>query len=107
VASGGTTRAFAARLDGVLVGGCELRLVAPARVELSYWTFPAHRRRGLATRALRLLVEWAVGELGVRHVELHVAADNVASRRVAESAAFRQAGTVGDELRYVLDVDFT
>jgi RimJ/RimL family protein N-acetyltransferase len=99
---GGRTRAFAARLDGVLVGGCELRLVSPASAELSYWTFPPFRRRGLATRAVRLVVAWATAALGVAEFELHVAPDNTASRRVAEAAGFRVAGTVGADLCYVL-----
>jgi hypothetical protein len=65
---GGRTRAFAARLDGVLVGGCELRLVSPASAELSYWTFPPFRRRGLATRAVRLVVAWATAAARRRRV---------------------------------------
>jgi RimJ/RimL family protein N-acetyltransferase len=82
-------RRFATRVDGELVGGCELRLVGETRAEASYWTFPQFRRRGYATRALRLLAAWASG-LGVDRVELHGEPDNVASRRVAERSGFAQ-----------------
>ncbi len=97
-AAGGPTRAFAVRLATTreLVGGCEVRLQADGTAHLSYWTFPAHRRRGLATRALRLVSEYASTTLGVWRLDLHIEPDNVASRRVAQQAGFSEAGTVQD-----------
>jgi RimJ/RimL family protein N-acetyltransferase len=97
--SGGPRRRFAARVTGELVGGCELRRRADGHAEASYWTFPQHRRRGYATRAVRLLARWAFDELGVERIELHVEPDNAGSRRVAERAGFRRsARTTGDGL---------
>jgi RimJ/RimL family protein N-acetyltransferase len=87
-ASGGSRRRFAARVRGELVGGCELRLREHGQAEASYWTFAPFRGRGYATRATALLAEWAFAQLGVQTVELHVEADNSASRRVAERASF-------------------
>lgn len=88
--SGGNIRAFAVRdaVTGHLVGGCELRLQADESGQISWWTHAAERRKGYATRALRLLVPCAES-LGVDRLEAHVAPDNDASRKVAESAIAR------------------
>lgn len=88
------TRAFAIR-DGVtrqLVGGCEIRLGDESIARMSYWVFPPWRRRGLATRAVRLGCAYAFSELGVERMELYIEPDNTASRRVAERAGFAQEG---------------
>lgn len=62
---------------------------------LSYWLAPAARGRGAATRAVRLLTEWA-REIGLHRVELHAHIDNVGSRRVAERAGFTRGRVVPD-----------
>ncbi len=64
--------------------------------EMAYGVAPRHRRRGLATRATRLIASWAITELGITRLEIHVTArgtQRVASRRVAEKAGFVYAGT--------------
>ncbi|MGH7023637.1 MAG: GNAT family N-acetyltransferase, partial [Caulobacteraceae bacterium] len=95
---GGPMVAYALRdLEGRLAGGCEARRVTAERVDVSYWVFPAFRRRGYAGRALRLLGEAALAVQGVDRLEAHIDADNPASRRVAEGAGFVESGTVEDE----------
>lgn len=101
--------------DGVLMGGCEVRFVSPAVVDVSYWTYPAFRGRGLAARATALLYAAAASVDGVTQVEAHVDADNMASRRVAEKNGFIEEGTVVEDaafdgppltrVRYVRAVD--
>lgn len=90
--TGGPTRAFAAReaATGRLLGGCELRLQPDGSAHVSYWTSGSERRRGYATRALALLLQYALS-IGVTRLEAHVAEDNLASRRVSEKAGFRPA----------------
>jgi RimJ/RimL family protein N-acetyltransferase len=90
----GPTRCFALRLagNGVLVGGCELRLQPDGKASMSYWTFPHYRRRGLATRAVQLAAEYAFVRLEVAEIELHVEPDNTASLGVARGAGFIEAG---------------
>jgi RimJ/RimL family protein N-acetyltransferase len=73
----------------VLLGGCELRRHDDGPFTVSYWTGAEHRRRGVATRALRLLLLYAEDE-GVTDIACDVAVDNVASRRVAEAGGFSQ-----------------
>jgi RimJ/RimL family protein N-acetyltransferase len=59
--------------------------------EVGYWLKREARGRGLATRALRLVTDWAGKELGVRLL-LQADVRNLASRRVAEKARFRYIG---------------
>ena len=93
----GPTRTFAAREaeTGLLVGGCELRLDPGGPAEVSYWTAAGQRRRGHATRALTLLLQYA-RSIGVTQLESNVAEDNQASRRVSEKAGLHLAGTFID-----------
>ena len=62
--------------------------------EIGYWVAAEHRRRGLATRAVRLLAAWALEERGLRRVVLHIDPDNINSRRVAEKAGFVFEGII-------------
>jgi RimJ/RimL family protein N-acetyltransferase len=91
-AKDGPTRAFAMRVQGELVGGCQLRLREKEMGEISYWTFPQHRGRGYATRATRLLCAYALNEVHLGRIEAYVEPDNVASRRVVEAAGFVEEG---------------
>jgi RimJ/RimL family protein N-acetyltransferase len=64
-----------------------------------YWVGPRHRGRGVATRALRLLVAWSAEELGVDRFGLHADVENLASHRVAERAGFvRRPGVVRERI---------
>lgn len=92
--TGYARRAFAIRFasTSTLVGGCEIRLRDEGCAEMSYWTFPAYRRRGLAARAVRLACDYAFEALGVERMELYIEPDNHASRGVAHRAGFRQEG---------------
>lgn len=85
----GPTRTFAVRdrWTDVLIGGCQLRRHVSRPWTLSYWTGAPHRRCGVATRALRLLLEFARSQ-DISTLECEVAEDNVGSRRVAEAAGF-------------------
>ena len=60
--------------------------------EVGYWTHPDARGRGVATRAMAVVVRHAVEELGVQRVTAFAAVDNVASRRVIEANGFTRYG---------------
>ena len=60
---------------------------------VAYSVFPAARGRGVAPRAVRLLVAWAFAELGLSQVLLEAAEQNAASLRVAEKCGFERIGT--------------
>ena len=85
--TGGSTRAFVACEQGTgrLLGGCELRIQPRGSAHVCYWISPADRGYGYATRSLVLLLRYAHA-IGIRQAKAHIAADNHASRRVAEKA---------------------
>ena len=81
---------FAVRLaaDGEAIGMAELQPGPEGRADISYSIVPAHRRNGYAARAVRLLSDAGLGELGFRWIELRCDVGNVASARTAERAGF-------------------
>ena len=81
-------------LDGRYAGSIELR---PGGV-LGYSTAPWARGKGLTTRALRLVAAHALNR-GLKHLELHIAEGNAASRRAAEKAGFTYDGLLPDPVR--------
>ena len=60
--------------------------------ELGYWVAAPARGRGVATRAVRLLASWALEQLALPFVEIHVLPANTASQAVARRAGFEPAG---------------
>ena len=54
-----------------------------AQAELGYVVAPQARGRGVATRALGLLTDWALDERGLERLTLLISAENEASRTVA------------------------
>jgi len=80
--------------DGALAGSFSVLEIDHERGygEIGYWVAPDARRRGVATRATRLLHEWAAGTLGLTHLEILPHEDNVPSRRVAERAGYGDTG---------------
>jgi RimJ/RimL family protein N-acetyltransferase len=87
-------RAFLAFTDGVLVGSFSvMELDLEARYgEIGYWVAAPARGRGLATRALTLLRDWAAAELGLELIHLLIHEDNERSRRLAERTGFLDTG---------------
>ena len=92
--------------DAVLGSIGLLRPVPEARrAEIGYWVAAAHRGRGVAAEATRLLAARAFAEHGLHRLEIHAHPDNAASRRVAERAGFRFEGVLRgyEELKGRLD----
>ncbi|MDQ3670703.1 MAG: GNAT family N-acetyltransferase [Actinomycetota bacterium] len=87
-----TTRAIVDARTGELLGSIGWRLVDQENVQIGYWIGSDFRRRGIATRALRLLSRWALTELATGRVQLLTEPDNEASQRVAEKAGFEREG---------------
>jgi RimJ/RimL family protein N-acetyltransferase/ADP-ribose pyrophosphatase YjhB (NUDIX family) len=87
----GSRLAFAIRHEDSTVGNAELRPRGDI-ASLSWMLYSGHRGRGFATRAVRLLVDHAFGELGVRRVEAEVDPRNLASQRVATRSGLRREG---------------
>lgn len=67
---------------------------------IGYWTHPAYRGQGFASRAIRLASNWGLGRLGLRRIELVHAIANEASCRAAERAGFEREGVLRQGERY-------
>ncbi|MFH1475341.1 MAG: GNAT family N-acetyltransferase [Chloroflexota bacterium] len=81
------------RASGALAGMIGLRPGSSrGRAAVGYWLAPGARGRGLATRAVRLLVEWAFADPALERLELLTLVGNEASGRVALRAGFRREG---------------
>jgi RimJ/RimL family protein N-acetyltransferase len=80
--------------DGRLLGSFGLMELdrEPGYGEIGYWVAAEARGRGVATRAVRLLADWAREELGLTRIDVLPHRDNAASRRVAEKAGFTDTG---------------
>ncbi len=65
---------------------------APGYGEIGYWVAKEARGKGVATRAVALLRDWAAAEKGLDLVELVIHSDNALSIRVAERPGFQDPG---------------
>jgi RimJ/RimL family protein N-acetyltransferase len=80
--------------DGRLLGSFSIMELdrEPGYGEIGYWVAAGARGRGIATRAVRLLTDWARAELGLTRLEILPHKDNERSKRVAEKAGYRDTG---------------
>jgi RimJ/RimL family protein N-acetyltransferase/8-oxo-dGTP pyrophosphatase MutT (NUDIX family) len=89
--------AFAIEHAAALAGSCEVRRGAAGTGELSWALYAGHRGQGIATRAVRMLADYALTEtgqhgLGMDRVEAKVEPENTRSLRVATRAGLRREG---------------
>jgi RimJ/RimL family protein N-acetyltransferase len=78
--------------DGRMLGTAGIMAIDRALScgEIGYMLAAPARGRGAAARAVRLLVDWAFGPLGLERVELHIDRHNAASLAVAGRTGFTQ-----------------
>jgi RimJ/RimL family protein N-acetyltransferase len=80
--------------EAEVLGSIGLHDAGERRGQIGYLVAARARRRGVASRALRLLAEWALTEAGLPRVQLFTRVDNPASQRTAERAGFRREGVL-------------
>jgi RimJ/RimL family protein N-acetyltransferase len=78
--------------DDTCLGHVWINVGADADGVVGYWLLPEARGRGFATRAVRLICDWAFRDIGVPELRLLTEPENLASQRVAERAGFRRQG---------------
>ena len=86
---------WAIDVDGAAVGGIGLmphEYEERHTMELGYWLGEAYWGRGIATEAVRAMVEYAFREFDIVRLEAGVYEGNDASRRVLERAGFTMEG---------------
>lgn len=86
-----------AAVGSVAVGAIDRR---HATGWVSYWTTPAVRGTGAASRACRVLARWAFDEAGLFRLELGHRVNNPASCAVARAAGFAVEGLERQKLEY-------
>ncbi len=87
-------------VDGRHVGGCGINSLHDAHplANLGYWVRTGMAGKGYATRAARLLAQFALTDLAMQRVEIVVAVGNLPSQRVAEKAGARREGVLRNRL---------
>ncbi len=95
-AAADTGRLFGIWLDGTLVGGTMFVGfdAASGNCEVGCWLEPSATGRGLITRAVRVLIDWALDTRGMHRVEWRCRPDNTASAAVARRLGMRREGTL-------------
>ena len=83
---------FVVEHEGQMVGAVDVRKVGEATGELSWTLYAGQRGKGYATRAVRLLSDYAIDVLGLGRVEAKVEPGNEKSMRVATRAGLRREG---------------
>lgn len=89
------------RTDGVLLGGLTLTNIRRGVAQtgsLGYWMGEAHAGQGYMTEAVRALLPFVFGPLGLRRIEAACLPGNPASIRLLEKVGFTREGLAREYL---------
>ncbi|MBT2232391.1 GNAT family N-acetyltransferase [Nonomuraea sp. NEAU-A123] len=88
--------------DGTLVGGVIFRTMdlEHGTAEAGCWLEPSAAGKGLVTRAIRVIIDWAIEERGIHRVEWQVSAANAASIAVARRLGMTKDGVLRESYSY-------
>ncbi|MEV5945919.1 GNAT family protein [Streptomyces sp. NPDC051993] len=97
-----TGRLYGIRSDGELVGAVLFRRFDAAQgvAEAGCWLEPAAVGRGLVTRAVRTIIDWAVEHRGIHRVEWWVSAENQPSIAVARRLGMTKEAVLRESYPY-------
>lgn len=86
------------RGDGELVGFVSLKSISELHrtANIGYFLSFDAQGSGLVTKACRVMLDYAFGELKLNRVDIYCAAENAKSRAVAERLGFTHEGTLRD-----------
>jgi RimJ/RimL family protein N-acetyltransferase len=86
--------------SGSVLGGCSLSHIHQVYhlCNLGYWVRTSRRGEGIAVRATRLAAHYAFEKVGLIRVEIVMAVNNTASRRVAEKAGAHYEGILHNRM---------
>lgn len=101
-AAADTGRIYGIWLQDTLVGGVLFRTMDVPRgnAEAGCWLEPSAVGKGLVTRAIRVIIDWAVEERGIHRVEWIAAAANEASIAVARRLGMTRDGVLRESYLY-------
>jgi [ribosomal protein S5]-alanine N-acetyltransferase len=69
-------------------------------LEVAYWTLPAYRGQGAASKALRALLPWVQEQLRPTRIWAKVRDRNAPSLRVLEKSGFARTGRKGEFIHF-------
>lgn len=84
-------------LNGAVIGMIEIR-INDFKADVGYVLAREHWGRGIATEALRTLVDWALGQESIYRVWALCDVENPASGRVLEKVGMRREGVLRRQL---------
>ena len=86
--------------DGSFLGGCGLNHIDYKNriANLGYWVRTSRTKRGVASAAVRFLVQFGLGKLKLNRIEIMAAVGNKASQRVAEKVGARREGILRNRI---------
>ena len=86
--------------DGRFLGACGLNQIDTEnrRANLGYWVRTSAARRGVATTAVRQLVDWGFDHTDLVRMEIIVSTHNAASLRTASKAGAEREGVLRSRL---------
>lgn len=92
----GAPFAIASAENGQVLGSCGLAGVTATHLvaEVAYAVAPWARGRKVAQRAVRLLCDWALADVGLARLEFYIEPPNVASRAVASQLGCQFEGVL-------------
>ncbi|WP_017220780.1 GNAT family N-acetyltransferase [Moritella dasanensis] len=84
--------------QNIVVGNVSFNSIDQAlkKVEVGYWLSEKYQGLGIVTKAVSFLIEYAFSELDMKKVEICVAVDNTASRRVCERLNMTLEGIISN-----------
>lgn len=94
-AKAGSAFMFAIEVDGRLVGQITLGNVIWGSLReayIGYWIDENFANRGIVTRSLALLADFALNECGLHRIEISIRPENAASLRVVEKLGIQKEG---------------
>ena len=96
-----TRRLFGIWIDGELVGGTLFPTISARQgtAEIGVFIAGPARGRGIVTRAVGAMVDWAFTERGLHRLEWKCAPGNEASRRIPQRLGFTHEGTLREAFR--------
>ncbi|MGP3971938.1 GNAT family N-acetyltransferase [Streptomyces sp. 6N223] len=110
-AAADTGRLYGIWRDGKLAGGVLFRTmdVENGTAEAGCWLEPSAVGRGLVTRAVRVIIDWAIEERGIHRVEWQVFSVNEPSIAVARRLGMTKEGVLRESdvhrgVRYDLEI---
>jgi ribosomal-protein-alanine N-acetyltransferase len=100
----GTSLPFAVRVDGRLAGQVTVDNIVRGALRtghLGYWIDHAVAGRGVASLAVALVCDHALGPVGLHRLQADIRPENLPSQRLVERLGFQREGL----LRRYLDID--